>query len=305
MVLIMTDIIYNIQQVADMTGLSKQVVRKWEERYKIVQPKRLDNGYRVYTMKEVNTIIKIKTLVDKGYSIKQAALTIEEKNNIEVTTVKESKQQPFDHSEPLDEFVLKLLHEGTLCHEGNMNRIIQQAYHSYGLKHFIERVIIPFLFEVGRRWKDGNWSEYQEALSSQVIRDYLIQIRRNFKQEDDAPLIIGSCLPNEKHEIPLQIILLTALLQGWRTIMLGPSPAPNAIEAAVKQLNPSKVILSSITTIPFEMDSTLLSALDKFANDHPHIQFYLGGVGAIHYTQDKPLTSIKVTNEIKDILQES
>ncbi|WP_243387179.1 MerR family DNA-binding transcriptional regulator [Bacillus kexueae] len=38
---------YHIQQVLNLTGLSKQVIRKWEERYQIVQPQRLDNGYRI------------------------------------------------------------------------------------------------------------------------------------------------------------------------------------------------------------------------------------------------------------------
>ena len=33
---------YNITQVSEITGLSKQVIRKWEERYQIVEPMRLD-----------------------------------------------------------------------------------------------------------------------------------------------------------------------------------------------------------------------------------------------------------------------
>ena len=32
---------FYIQQVAAMTGLSKQVIRKWEERYDLVHPERL------------------------------------------------------------------------------------------------------------------------------------------------------------------------------------------------------------------------------------------------------------------------
>lgn len=34
---------YSIQQVAEMTGLSKQAIRKWEDRYGIIIPQRLDN----------------------------------------------------------------------------------------------------------------------------------------------------------------------------------------------------------------------------------------------------------------------
>ena len=57
---------YYIQQVADVTGLSKQVIRKWEERYDLVHPERLENGYRIYSEKDVNTLMKVKELSEKG-----------------------------------------------------------------------------------------------------------------------------------------------------------------------------------------------------------------------------------------------
>ena len=63
---------YFIQQVSDMTGLSKQVIRKWEERYNLVKPKRLENGYRVYSENDINFLVSVKTLSDQGYTIKQA-----------------------------------------------------------------------------------------------------------------------------------------------------------------------------------------------------------------------------------------
>ena len=69
--------LYFIQQVSEITGLSKLVIRKWEERYQIVIPKRLDNGYRVYTEADVNKILSVKNLTDQGYSVKQAAFFIQ------------------------------------------------------------------------------------------------------------------------------------------------------------------------------------------------------------------------------------
>ncbi|MBT2691769.1 MerR family transcriptional regulator [Bacillus sp. ISL-55] len=68
---------YFIQQVSEITGLSKLVIRKWEERYQIVIPKRLENGYRVYTEADVNKILSVKNLTDQGYPVKQAAFYIQ------------------------------------------------------------------------------------------------------------------------------------------------------------------------------------------------------------------------------------
>ena len=68
---------YSIQQVADLTGLSKQVIRKWEERYNIITPQRLDNGYRIYTTQEILTLKRIQLLISQGMTVKQAITNLQ------------------------------------------------------------------------------------------------------------------------------------------------------------------------------------------------------------------------------------
>ena len=79
---------YSIQQVSDITGLSKQVIRKWEDRYQIIHPQRLDNGYRMYTEQEVQTLIQLTAFTNSGMTIKQAIdHYIQLKNSPEVNPV--------------------------------------------------------------------------------------------------------------------------------------------------------------------------------------------------------------------------
>ncbi|HLO13157.1 MAG TPA: MerR family transcriptional regulator [Pseudoneobacillus sp.] len=289
---------YSIQQVADITGISKQLVRKWEERYEIVQPKRLDNGYRVYTEKDINTILRVKTLSEEGYSIKQAANIIATNTPSEVPPI----LKPIVLKEGMNEFVIDLLHNGTHWNEEGINYVLQQAYHQLGLESAINTVIIPFLKEVGNRWEKGEWDESQESFASILVRDFLVRIRRNFQMRDDAPLVLGACLPFERHEIPVLLLLLKFMLRGYRTIMVGSSPAPGAMESIIKSLKPAKVLLSAITTKPFEEHPTLLEDLEQFAATQPTIDFYLGGSGSLVYTEGKQLKSIRVTNEVVEIL---
>jgi len=130
-----------------------------------------------------------------------------------------------------------------------------------------------------------------------------VQIRRNYQNREDAPLIFGACLPYERHEIPLHILLLQFMMKGWNTILVGASPAPGSIESLVEKLKPAKVLLSATTTIPFESDSDLLKRLDQFAVDNKQIDFYLGGTGALEYTKDKTLRAIHVTDSIEEALR--
>ncbi|HTG50704.1 MAG TPA: MerR family transcriptional regulator, partial [Gemmatimonadales bacterium] len=44
---------YEIHEVARLTGLAPARLRAWERRYEVVRPRRLPNGYRVYTGEQV------------------------------------------------------------------------------------------------------------------------------------------------------------------------------------------------------------------------------------------------------------
>ncbi|WP_438311254.1 MerR family transcriptional regulator [Sporosarcina sp. FA9] len=291
---------YTIQQVSDMTGLSKQVIRKWEERHEIVKPKRLDNGYRIYNKTDVNVLLNVKTLADQGFSIKQAAALVIEENKTGHQTL---KQEPVQQIEELNNHVFQLIEKGTHCDEIEINIILQQAFHYHGLSDFLTSVVIPFLKEIGNRWEKGEWDAYQESISSMVVRDFLVQIRRNFKYRKNAPLVLGACLPNEQHEIPVQILLLQLMQLGWKSLLLGTSPAPGSLESIVEKLKPVKVLLSASTTIPFEVDPLLLKKIDDFAFKNKHIDVCLGGHGAIIYSKGQTLKALRIVQSIEDVVE--
>lgn len=289
---------YTIQQVSDMTGLSKQVIRKWEERYKVIQPMRLENGYRIYNQGDVTTLLQVKKLSEQGHTIKQAALLVKdlpEKPEI-ITDENTSKMEQWN------EYVLQLLEKGRHCDEIELNLILKEAYHHVGLDRFLNQIVVPFLKEVGNKWEKKEWDTYQESVSSLVVRDFLVQIRRNYQYRENAPFVLGACLPHEHHEVPLHLVLMRFMMKGWKTQLVGASPASGAIESLVNKLKPQVVVLSATTTIPFESEPDLLKRLDQFAESHQNIKFYLGGQGVDTYQTDYQPKSLVLTSSIDDIL---
>jgi MerR family transcriptional regulator, light-induced transcriptional regulator len=291
--------LFSIQQVADMTGLSKQVIRKWEERYGIIQPKRLENGYRIYSQEDVKMLLKIKLLSEQGHSLKKAILFAKESNEDPEVPMPKGDTSNY---EQWNEYVFRLLDKGSQCDEIEINFILKQAYHQVGLESFLTYIVVPFLKEVGRKWENGDWSEYQESVSSLVVRDFLVQIRRNYHYREPSPFVLGACLPYEHHEVPLHLILLRFMMKGWKTQLIGASPAPGSIETLVSKLKPDMVLLSASTSLPFENDPGMLQRLDQFAENQPNTIFYLGGQGAISYISDHQPRAIRVTNSIEEIL---
>ncbi|KGR78900.1 MerR family transcriptional regulator [Ureibacillus manganicus] len=295
---------YTIQQVAELTGLSKQVIRKWEERYGLIQPERLDNGYRVYSYEEVELLQRMKELTNEGMTIKQAISILSEgtsQKNVQLFFEDQGDQKTNPYTKHL---INQLLEEGSKGNEANVLTLLKTAHHSLSMNELIEDCIVPFLKEIGDRWSSGEWSEYQEAISSQTVRDFLASLRRDYQVKENAPIILGSCLPNERHEIPVHILLLQFLLLGYSPIMLGPSPAPTAIQSTVELKSPKIVLLSAITTNPFKDNFKMIKELDRFASIHPNTKFYLGGEGALQALKNHPLKNIHLVKDVQDIMRD-
>src|SRR5688572_30038252 len=64
---------YRIRAVAQLTGLSEQVIRAWERRYGILSPKRTPGGYRAYTEEDIAILRRLRELTEQGVSIGDAA----------------------------------------------------------------------------------------------------------------------------------------------------------------------------------------------------------------------------------------
>ena len=288
---------YLIKEVAQWTGLSEQVIRKWEERYGVIEPKRLENGYRVYTTEDLLTLKELKNHRDEGKSMKRAVQLLASRDPI-------IESYPQQSPVEISPYVKDLIHSGTAYNEETLIFILKKANHEYGLDLFLQNTVQPFLHEIGSLWETGEWDESQETLSSMVVKDFLTGISRNFNNSADAPHALGFCLPYERHEIPLQLMLLRMKMQGWRTTMIGASPKYSSIETLVKQFQPQKVLLSATTTLPFQKDEDLLNNLDTIAMKYKDIAFYIGGRGVWEYTRILKPEHLQVCTTIEDVIIE-
>jgi len=64
---------YEIQEVAELTGLSSARLRAWERRHELVRPRRMPNGYRAYTADQVALLRAYARLTEAGERIGELA----------------------------------------------------------------------------------------------------------------------------------------------------------------------------------------------------------------------------------------
>ena len=292
----------SIQQVSFITGLSKAVIRKWEDRYQTVTPKRLDNGHRIYTERDVQTLLAVRKLVDQGSSIQQA--TIEAQQQIQNQREQTPSVMSNTYTLPIHEdYCYRLLEYGTTCDVPAIQRILQEAHQKFGLERFLDEVVTPLLWEIGERWEKNRWNPFQESVSSTVIRDYLVGLRNQMHMPADAPLLMGACLPGEVHDLPLCILLLKAQMRGYRVYLISSSPAPGSIEQLITYFKPQIVLLSAMSELPFTTYPDVLPKLDAFAAGNPDVQIFIGGIGAKEFLNNNTLQAIQYVTNLEDIYQ--
>ena len=64
-----SDEFFEISAVSRLTGISSHVLRVWERRYSVVEPKRSDTKRRMYSTEDIQRLALLKTLVDNGHAI--------------------------------------------------------------------------------------------------------------------------------------------------------------------------------------------------------------------------------------------
>ncbi len=77
---------FTINEVEKLTGIKSYTLRYWEKKTgSIIRPIRLSSLHRRYTRKDIENILKIKELLEKGYSFKGIKKFFSKRQNEEIT----------------------------------------------------------------------------------------------------------------------------------------------------------------------------------------------------------------------------
>lgn len=104
---------YSISEVSKITEVEQYVLRYWETEFAQLKPQKNRAGNRIYTNKDINTILSIKKLLrEKKYTIEGAKniLNKEEASEIKNTQVINSSEYEnnlFNNLEPKEKSSLK------------------------------------------------------------------------------------------------------------------------------------------------------------------------------------------------------
>jgi MerR family transcriptional regulator, light-induced transcriptional regulator len=275
-----------IGELSRRVGVSTELLRAWERRYRLLDPARSPKGYRIYTPADELRVRAMQDQLGRGLSAAEAARVARRAappasppgGTTGLTQVRPAARTGRDEPAPDDSDAV--LHYGRALQraldsydETDAHHVFDTMLRSLSLRTVLRDVVLPYLAELGERWDSGRVDVAQEHFASNLIRGRLAGLSLGWGH-GVGPRALLACPPDEMHDLPLLIFGIALNRCGWRVTFLGTNTPLSDLEKAVRHLRPRVVVLAATTATPYYAASAGLARLGA------EVQVLLAGAGA-------------------------
>jgi len=262
---------YAIKDLERLSGIKAHTLRIWEQRYGILKPERTDTNIRYYTGEDLKKILNISLLNNNGVKISKIAKLKQEDVLEQAQAILNRYHNAGDQ---VDNLVLCMME----MNEDKFEKTISNCIIHFGFETTIEKVIFPFLKQIGNMWQVGIINSAQEHFISNLVRQKIIVGIDGLMPETlPNPKTFLLYLPNkELHELGLLYCNFLVKAKGYKCTYLGQS-VPYEDLLSVSGIIKPDVIVTTFTSMP----------------DDVGIQQYLNNL-----SEALPLTSILVSGRL-------
>jgi len=261
--------LYPIRTVSDLTEVNAITLRAWERRYGLFEPVRKPSGHRLYTQAHIDLITRVVGLLDRGMRIGQIKAHLEAENAV---------QNDQDIVNDLwKRYVDRMIAAVIQFNEEGLEDTYGEALSLYPTDTVTEKLLMPLLKELGRRWEDDEGSIAEEHFFAFYLRNKLGARFHHRSKVKSGPRLLLSCLPGDRHETGLLLFALAANVAGYRVILLGADMPLDELPAAVGKTDCKAVILSGFLKPGSAMLTRGLPILEEQAG----VPVFVGGQSSI------------------------
>ncbi len=217
----MSERLYRIHVAAQLVGVSENLLRAWERRYRVVEPRRSPKGYRGYTPGDVELLRRVRQLTQEGVAIGDVVPLLPRLRREVREGLPERVPAPrADASGRAEQWVDALLAAVAESSQQKIDAVLDEALAALPALQVHEAVMMPAEREVGDRWHRGELSVAQEHLLSNAVRERLVTLVHGAPRPTGRHAICA-CFPEEQHELGLLGAALRFRHEGWRVTYLG------------------------------------------------------------------------------------
>ncbi|MBB3698561.1 MerR family transcriptional regulator [Flammeovirga yaeyamensis] len=260
---------YSIKDLEHLTGVKAHTIRIWEQRYKIITPKRSETNIRYYNDADLKLMLNVSLLNNNGFKISKIAKLSQDDIHDEVLKVVETNENNFDQISALTMAMLEY-------NEAHFEKIIASNILKKGFEDTMIHIVMPFMSRIGILWLTGSVSPAQEHFISNLVRQKIIvatdaQILDNVPEQPSFMLFLPE---GELHEISLLFAAYMIRARGYRVIYLGQSLPFNELIDVYNCFKPEYLLTISTS---LSQIGNMQDYIDKLGNTFPQSKILLTG----------------------------
>ena len=280
-----TQNLFPIRTVASLTGVNSITLRAWEKRYGLIKPVRTPKGHRLYTQANIDMINDVVALLAKGIPISQVSQSVKNRQKTQAAAAADTWQDSID----------RMISAISRFDEDAMNHIYNDALSLYPIDVVTERLIVPLLQEIGRRWETEEGSVAEEHFFGVFLRNKLGARFHHGMPNATGQHILAACLPGENHENGLLLFALSAQSRGMRVTLLGANMPVEELSMAATRSKSEAIVLSGSVNIEFK---TLLRDIESLVKTVDVPVFIGGKVSSIYFDDIVRIGAIPLGDDI-------
>jgi MerR family transcriptional regulator, light-induced transcriptional regulator len=236
---------YTIKQASIRSGVSVPLIRAWERRYGVIQPKRTASGYRLYDDAAISTLMRVRELTEGGWSASEASRAILA-GEVPVTPLSAapSLQEDLDASGHVA-LVSRFLEAATLMDIAETGAVLDELFARGSFESIVDDLLMPALASLGAAWAAGRLDVAAEHAASAAIHRRLSALYDAAAVLSDPVVVVGMP-PGARHELGALAFAVALRRLGVGVLYLGVDVPVSSWVHVVVQNRPRVVVLAVV-----------------------------------------------------------
>jgi len=277
-----------IQVVARRTGLTADVIRAWERRYSVVNPKRARNSRRLYSDVDVEKLNLLRRATSEGRRISDVStLSIQklrelvDKDESAAARIPIAKIEQRPSTGSVMEYFDDCLDAVQRLSSQDIYRSLSDASKSLGIIFLLEDLLRPLVSHIKDECRRGALRDTHYAIAIYSIRGFLSSLVMSEPNAESEYKLICTSPTGQVSDIAALRLAAASKSNGWNAIFLGMYGSVNEIIYAQQKSN-AQLIAIGITR-PAD-DPLLPNQLRRLRNELDiSIEIVVTGSGAAAY----------------------
>jgi len=286
---------YNINQFSKITGITKFVLRTWENRYGYLKAERTKTNIRIYSDKMLIRALNTNYLIEHSYKISKIAKMSDseiKKLVFEVTKKSEGENEKY--------YINELISSALNFDSKKFNSIYDEGMSNLGLIPFYEKVLIKTLQKIGFLWLSKQFSPSQEHFLSEHIKQKIAAETNNIDLHSNKDTWLLFLPENEFHEIGLLFAKLLLIKYKFNVIYLGSNVPLDSLYEVGQKVTINKTLFFSIANLSQEKIKSTIKCLNVSFQNASHF----GIINNINNLNEEEFTVLNNLNDFIGIIKD-